>query len=154
MNSELQVFTKGLNKNIKLIQKGLHESPELFVRQIQLEANGDNIGALLGIGSYKISREMILVVSLVSTITIGTTAVDAKLVHPLSLIVAGIAYLTATMITVGTLQSALQPIRYSFIFYRKFFRIHWFGYWIININHTYVSFTLRRCSISSTTHSF
>ncbi|WP_088042607.1 spore germination protein [Bacillus sp. EAC] len=76
---------------------------------------------LLGIGSYKISREMMLVVSLISTITIGTTAVDAKLVHPISLIVAGIAYLTSTMLTVGTLQGSLQPIRYIFIFIGNFF---------------------------------
>ena len=47
MNSEVQNLSKGLNKNIKLIQKGLHESPELFVRQIQLDSNGDNIAALL-----------------------------------------------------------------------------------------------------------
>ncbi|WP_129689529.1 spore germination protein [Gottfriedia acidiceleris] len=76
---------------------------------------------ILGIGSYKISREMILVVSLISTITIGTTAVDAKLVHPLSLIVAGLAYLTSTMLTIGTLPSSLQPIRYIFLFIGNFF---------------------------------
>ncbi|MEH7349748.1 spore germination protein [Gottfriedia acidiceleris] len=76
---------------------------------------------ILGIGSYKISREMMLLVSLISTITIGTTAVDAKLVHPLSLIVAGIAYLTSTMLTVGTLPSSLQPIRYIFLFIGNFF---------------------------------
>jgi len=76
---------------------------------------------ILGLGSYKISREMMLVVSLISTITIGTTAVDAKLVHPLSLIVAGVVYLTSTMLTIGTLPSSLQPIRYIFLFIGNFF---------------------------------
>jgi len=76
---------------------------------------------ILGIGSYKISREMMLIVSLIATITIGTTAVDAKLVHPLSLIVAGAAYLTSTMLTIGTLPSSLQPIRYIFLFIGNFF---------------------------------
>lgn len=65
--------------------------------------------------------EMMLLVSLISTISIGTTAVDAKLVHPLSLIVAGIAYLTSTMLRIGTLPSSLQSIRYIFLFIGNFF---------------------------------
>lgn len=70
---------------------------------------------LLSYGSYKISRDAIILVSLISTITIGSTAVDAKLVHPMSLIVVGVAFLANTMLTVGTFTFAIYHLRYAFL---------------------------------------
>ncbi|WP_173893017.1 spore germination protein, partial [Pseudomonas sp. FW305-BF6] len=76
---------------------------------------------ILGIGSYKISKEMIILLSLIATITISTTAVDAKLIHPLSLIVIGVSYLAFTVLSVGILPGTIYVLRYVFLFMGSLF---------------------------------
>jgi len=78
---------------------------------------------LLGIGSFKISKEMIVLISLIATITISTTAVDAKLMHPLSLILAGITYLASALLAIGSLPATIIVTRYIFLFLGNFFGI-------------------------------
>jgi len=70
---------------------------------------------LLSYGSFKISKDSIIVVSLISTVTIGSTAVDAKLIHPLSLVVVGVTFLANTLLTVGTFSLTLYHLRYAFL---------------------------------------
>jgi len=78
---------------------------------------------ILGYSSYKISKEMIILVSLISTITIGSTAIEAKVIHPLSLIAVGVTYLTSTMLTIGKLPDSIITLRYIFLFLGLFFGI-------------------------------
>lgn len=78
---------------------------------------------VLGIGSYKISKEMIVLLSLIATITISTTAVDAKLIHPLTLILIGITYLSSTLLAIGALPNTIIVIRYILLFLGNFLGI-------------------------------
>ncbi|WP_176522525.1 MULTISPECIES: spore germination protein [unclassified Bacillus (in: firmicutes)] len=78
---------------------------------------------ILGFSSYRISKEMILLASLVSTITLGSIAVEAKVIHPLSLIVVGICYLTSTILTIGKLPDSIITLRYVFLFLGLLFGI-------------------------------
>jgi len=78
---------------------------------------------LLAIGSYKISKEMIVLISLIATITISTTAVDAKLMHPLSLILVGITYLSSSLLAIGALPATIIVARYIFLLLGNFLGI-------------------------------
>ncbi|WP_088071932.1 spore germination protein [Gottfriedia luciferensis] len=71
---------------------------------------------IISMSSYRMSKEMLILVSLISTITIGTTAVEAKLIHPLSLIIIGIAYLSNTMISNIAMSFTINSLRYIFLF--------------------------------------
>lgn len=76
---------------------------------------------LMGLASYRISADLIVVASLVGTMVISTTAVDAKLVHPLSLIIVGTSYLTSLLFLTGGLGSSIFSLRYLFIIIGSFF---------------------------------
>lgn len=71
---------------------------------------------ILAVGEYRVSREMLIMISLIATITIGSTAVDAKLVHPLSIIIIGVTYLANTLLSTGELASAVNTTRYMYLF--------------------------------------
>ncbi|MEH7511668.1 spore germination protein [Gottfriedia acidiceleris] len=70
---------------------------------------------IMAITSFRIQSELIVVASLVGTMVISTTAVDAKLVHPLSLIIVGIAYLTNLLFNTSGLASAALTLRFLFL---------------------------------------
>jgi spore germination protein KA len=76
---------------------------------------------ILSYGSFKIPKGSIILVSLISTITIGSTAVDAKLVHPMSLIIVGVTFLANTMLTVGNISFTIYHLRYAFLFIGSLF---------------------------------
>ncbi|WP_088012799.1 spore germination protein [Gottfriedia acidiceleris] len=71
---------------------------------------------ILGIGEFRVSREMLVLVSLIATVTIGSTAVEAKLFHPLSLIVIGVTFLSNTLLVIGEMTMAVNTTRYVFTF--------------------------------------
>ncbi len=70
---------------------------------------------IISFGSFKIQKDSIILLSLIATVTIGSTAVDAKVVHEFTLIVVGVAFLANTLLTVGTLSFTLYYIRYAFL---------------------------------------
>ncbi len=86
---------------------------------------------ILAIGSYRVSKELLILVSLISTVTIGATAVDAKLIHPLSLIIIGVTYLTNTLLTNTAMSFAINFLRYIFLFLGSLFGIWGIGIGLI-----------------------
>ncbi|PFM76128.1 spore gernimation protein GerA [Bacillus sp. AFS077874] len=77
--------------------------------------------SILILAAFRIQSDMIIVVSLVGTMVISTTAVDAKLVHPLSLIITGIAFLTNFLFVTGGMASAAFSLRFLFLIIGSFF---------------------------------
>lgn len=76
---------------------------------------------ILVLAAYRIQSDMIIVVSLVGTMVISTTAVDAKLLHPLSLIIVGVATLTNFLFITGGMSSAAFTLRLLFLIIGNFF---------------------------------
>ncbi|WP_088043314.1 spore germination protein [Bacillus sp. EAC] len=75
---------------------------------------------ILSLAAFRVQSDLIIVASLVGTLVISTTAVDAKLVHSLSLIIVGVAYLTSLLFQTGGMISAAFFLRYSFLFIGNF----------------------------------
>ena len=69
---------------------------------------------ILGLASFRIPKEMIVLSSLVGTLVISSTAVEAKLIHPLSLIIIGTTYLTQLLFLSGGMSSATFTLRIIF----------------------------------------
>lgn len=69
--------------------------------------------------TYRVPKSSVLLLSLISTIVIGETAVTAKLVHPVSLIVIGITFLTSLIIK--ELGPAAHTMAISFLIIAKYF---------------------------------
>ncbi|WP_088042552.1 spore germination protein [Bacillus sp. EAC] len=76
---------------------------------------------LLILVSFRIQTDMIIVASLVGTMVVSTTAVDAKLIHPLSLIIVGIAFLTNLLFVTGGMANAAFTLRFFFLILGSFF---------------------------------
>jgi len=76
---------------------------------------------ILTLASYRIQTDMIIVASLVSTMVISTTAVEAKLIHALSLIIVGISYLTNLLFVTGRMAPVASSLRFVFLIVGSFF---------------------------------
>ncbi|MEH6937525.1 spore germination protein [Bacillus sp. JJ664] len=70
---------------------------------------------VLSLVSFRIPVDMIIVASLVGTTVIGSTAIEAKLIHPLSLIIVGISFLTNLLFLTGGMSSASLTLRFVFL---------------------------------------
>jgi len=86
---------------------------------------------LLGIASYRIQTDLIIVASLVGTMVISTTAVDAQLVHPLSLIIVGISFLLSFLFVTGGMVNTTLSLRYGFLIIGSFFGLTAMGIGIL-----------------------
>ncbi|MED4229404.1 spore germination protein [Neobacillus cucumis] len=80
----------------------------LFIFQSLLEA------------TLRIPKNTTLLVTLIGTITIGETAVFAKIIHPFTMIVVGVNFLTSMHIASGGLWGALNLLRIVFVFIGNF----------------------------------
>lgn len=78
---------------------------------------------ILGLASVRIPKEMLVISSLVGTIVISSTAVEAKLIHPLSLIIIGITYLTQLLFLSGGMGSATFSLRNIFFIVGSLFGV-------------------------------
>ncbi|MCM2534245.1 spore germination protein [Neobacillus pocheonensis] len=76
---------------------------------------------LLAEVSLRVPKLSIILVSLIGAIVVGQTAVEAKLIHSLTLIVVGLNYLTSLNITAGGLWGAMRTLRYLLLFLGYFF---------------------------------
>ncbi|MEH6940167.1 spore germination protein, partial [Bacillus sp. JJ664] len=86
---------------------------------------------LLSLASFRIPSDLIIVASLVGTMVVSTTAVDAKLIHPLSLIIVGISFLTNLLFITGGMANAITPLRFIFIIVGNFLGLTAIGIGII-----------------------
>lgn len=76
---------------------------------------------LLAEASLRIPKSSVILVSLVGAIVVGETSVNAKLIHPLTLIVAGINYLASIAISTGGLWGSMNMLRILFLLVGYFF---------------------------------
>lgn len=75
---------------------------------------------VLGIASYRIPKDLIILASLVGTTVISSTAVDAKLIHPLSLVIVGITFLTQLLFMAAGMSSPTFSLRFIFLLIGNF----------------------------------
>lgn len=73
--------------------------------------------------TLRIPKNTTLLVTLIGTITIGETAVYAKVIHPLTMIVVGVNFLTSMHIASGGLWGSLVLLRLVFILVGNFFGV-------------------------------
>lgn len=73
--------------------------------------------------TLRIPKNTTLLVTLIGTVTIGETAVFAKIIHPLTMIVVGINFLTSMHIASGGLWGALVLLRLVFVLIGDFFGV-------------------------------
>lgn len=71
--------------------------------------------------TLRIPKNTTILVTLIGTITIGETAVFAKIIHPLTMVVVGVNFLTSMHIASGGLWGALVLLRIGFVFIGNFF---------------------------------
>jgi spore germination protein KA len=86
---------------------------------------------LLSLAAFRIEKDLVIVASLVGTLVISTTAVDAKLVHPLSLIIVGIAYLSSLLFQTGGMIGSAFILRYLFLIIGNFLGLSAMGIGLI-----------------------
>lgn len=70
--------------------------------------------------TLRIPKNTSLLVTLIGTITVGETAVFAKVIHPLTMIVVGVNFLTSIHIASGGLWGALNLLRLVFLLIGNF----------------------------------
>ncbi|MGG0175783.1 spore germination protein [Gottfriedia acidiceleris] len=85
--------------------------------------------------SLRIPKNTILLVSLIGAVIVGQTAVEAKLVHQLSLIVAGISVLSSINLMAGGLGGAIRTIQILFTILGYFFGLKGIliGFFIVTV---------------------
>lgn len=81
----------------------------LFIIRILLDA------------SYRIPKSSVILLSLIGTIVIGETAVTAKLIHPVSLIIVGITTISSFLLANRGLLAAENTLRPLFLIIANFF---------------------------------
>ncbi|PEK98050.1 spore germination protein [Bacillus sp. AFS017336] len=86
---------------------------------------------ILGLASFRIQTDLIVLASLVGTMVISTTLVDAKLVHPFSMIIVGISFLTNFLFLTGGMASAALSLRILFLIIGSFFGLTAMGIGLI-----------------------
>lgn len=104
-------------KYAKIFFKEAHTLLPLFLEVLLLLL----ILYLLGLASFRIQTDLIVLASLVGTMVISTTLVDARLVHPISMIIVGIAILTNFLFLTGGMASAALTLRILFLIIGSFF---------------------------------
>ncbi|MFF2876372.1 spore germination protein [Gottfriedia sp. NPDC057991] len=78
---------------------------------------------LLTEASLRIPKATIILLSLIGAIVVGQTSVETKLIHPLTLVVVGINYLTSINIASGGLFGAMRTLRIFFLLLGYFFGV-------------------------------
>lgn len=71
--------------------------------------------------SFRVPKNAVLLISILGSVLLGQTAVDAKLIHPVSLIVMGIAFISSFTMGNKGLASSLTIFSISFIIIAHFF---------------------------------
>ncbi|WP_187441961.1 spore germination protein [Sutcliffiella horikoshii] len=69
---------------------------------------------------FRIPQSAIVFVSLLATIAIGETAVSAKIIHPFSLILVAITYLTSTLLASKQMAAPTNTLRFAFLWIGNF----------------------------------
>ncbi|NLP51867.1 spore germination protein [Bacillus sp. RO1] len=72
---------------------------------------------------FRIPPSAIVFVSLLATIAIGETAVSAKIIHPFSLILVAITYLTSLLIVSKQMAAPTNTLRFAFLWIGNLFGI-------------------------------
>ncbi|WP_167555301.1 spore germination protein [Gottfriedia acidiceleris] len=75
---------------------------------------------ILGIASFRIQSDLIILASLIGTMVISTTAVDADLIHSLSLIIVGATFLLSLLFTTGGIFNSIFTLRFLFLIIGSF----------------------------------
>ncbi|WP_088041924.1 spore germination protein [Bacillus sp. EAC] len=86
---------------------------------------------IMSLISFRIQTDLIIVASLVGTMVISTTAVDANLIHSLSLIIVGISFLTNMLFATGGMNNAAFSLRFLFLIFGSFFGLTAIGIGVI-----------------------
>ncbi|MFF3024421.1 spore germination protein [Gottfriedia sp. NPDC057948] len=76
---------------------------------------------LLTEASLRIPKSTVIIVSLIGAIVIGQTAVTAKIIHSITLIIVGINFLSSIAIAAGGLYGSVLTMRIIFLFLGFFF---------------------------------
>ncbi|WP_176522460.1 MULTISPECIES: spore germination protein [unclassified Bacillus (in: firmicutes)] len=76
---------------------------------------------LLTEASLRIPKSTVIIVSLIGAIVIGQTAVTAKIIHSITLIIVGINFLSSIAIAAGGLYGSVLTLRITFLFLGFFF---------------------------------
>ncbi|PFH92642.1 spore gernimation protein GerA [Bacillus sp. AFS088145] len=76
---------------------------------------------LLVEASLRIPKSTVIIVSLIGAIVVGQTAVTAKLIHPITLIIVGVNFLASIAIAAGGLYGTAMTTRTVFLFLGYFF---------------------------------
>ncbi|MGD6870936.1 spore germination protein [Sutcliffiella horikoshii] len=72
---------------------------------------------------FRIPQSAIIFVSLLATIAIGETAVSAKIIHPFSLILVAITYLTSLLLASKQMAAPTNTLRFAFLWIGNFIGI-------------------------------
>lgn len=75
-------------------------------------------------GAIRLQKGLVSVVSIVGTIIIGQSAVEAGLAQPATLLVVSISYIFSFVSPIITLSTAVRTIRYGLIFVAAFFGLY------------------------------
>jgi hypothetical protein len=78
---------------------------------------------LLTEATLRIPKTSVLLVTLIGTASVGETALSANIIHPLTLIVIGVNFLTSISVAAGGLWGALNLLRVVFILVGYFFGV-------------------------------
>ncbi|MCG1021452.1 spore germination protein [Sutcliffiella horikoshii] len=70
---------------------------------------------------FRIPQSAIILVSLLATIAIGETAVSAKIIHPVSLILVSITYLTSLLLASKQMAAPTNTLRFAFLWIGNYF---------------------------------
>jgi len=76
---------------------------------------------LLTEASLRIPKSTVIIVSLIGAIVVGQTAVTAKLIHSMTLIVVGLNFLSSISIAAGGLYGSVLTLRFVYLFLGYFF---------------------------------
>ncbi|WP_404445784.1 spore germination protein [Sutcliffiella horikoshii] len=72
---------------------------------------------------FRIPQSAIIFVSLLATIAIGETAVSAKIIHPFSLILVAVTYLTSLLFASKQMAAPTNALRFAFLWIGNFYGI-------------------------------
>ncbi|PEJ57627.1 hypothetical protein CN601_16895 [Bacillus sp. AFS017336] len=73
--------------------------------------------------ALRIPKSTVIIVSLIGAIVVGQTAVSAKLIHPLTLIIVGTNFLATIVIAAGGLYGTVLILRFIFLLLGYFFGV-------------------------------
>lgn len=82
---------------------------------------------MVQIASVRVAKEIVVTVALVGAIVLSETAVNAKLIHPISLVVVGLTILANYLVTINGLNSVVNVLRIVFLLVGNFFGLTGMG---------------------------